>query len=547
MRQCDIQHYSLIRHPARKRRNPAADGRETEIKKKHIMKRITYIAGCICLLINFSLSNTIHAQEIQYEEHSLRIVVKPSVSDKNIARWLDADSVLNSWIQDIRQSFPHSRDEMLQRVYYLNFSCPREQMETRMADLPWIEEIMPVEKTNNDMLYTPTDWFWKVTKTTDPKYLWHLTKIEAERAWDITKGSPDIKIAVIDKIIDATHPDLVNKMVYDYDPYDPSIKMKPNDGSTHGTTVASFVAASTDDPESSSAQLAAIGFNCRIVGYYCEGGYLEKVHHAAFVEKVNIITTATVYRSPINAALAEKLIPEVIDRGIIIVAPAGNGLNSNAHNYDPILKRDVPYYPFHPSYDNRIIIVSGTDMNDNHKHYKDDGAEVTQSHFPEVSVCAPGFSMMGAMPTGTNSDGTPKWPYYGDCSGTSLATPIVAGLCGLMKSVFPRLTPKKAKQILQATTDPIKDAYLYPGQLGTGRINAYKAVLAVKQYADTCQANYTNQVISAQTINRNVCTLHMENATVKNNASVTFKIDTEAYLGAGFSVEKGAEFAIFPE
>ena len=79
------------------------------------------------------------------------------------------------------------------------------------------------------------------------------------------------------------------------------------------------------------------------------------------------------------------------------------------------------------------------------------------------------------------------------------------------------------------------------------RINAYKAVLAVKQYADTCQANYTNQVISAQTINRNVCTLHMENATVKNNASATFKIDTEAYLGAGFSVEKGAEFAIFPE
>ncbi len=547
MRQCDIQHYSLIRHPARKRRNPAADGRETEIKKKHIMKRITYIAGCICLLINFSLSNTIHAQEIQYEEHSLRIVVKPSVSDKNIARWLDADSVLNSWIQDIRQSFPHSRDEMLQRVYYLNFSCPREQMETRMADLPWIEEIMPVEKTNNDMLYTPTDWFWKVTKTTDPKYLWHLTKIEAERAWDITKGSPDIKIAVIDKIIDAAHPDLVNKMVYDYDPYDPNIKMRPTDGSSHGTTVASFVAASTDDPESSSAQLAAIGFNCRIVGYRVSNDFLEKIHHAAFVENVSVIVSCAdqgIAAEPSNdrKKIEEKTVKEILDHGTIIVVPAGNG-PGNFHN-----NKKVPFYPFHPSYDNRFIIVSSTDINDNHTYYNEEKQkDGTHSHFNEVTVCAPGYSMMGAMLTGTNSDGSPIWPYYGSCSGTSLAAPIVAGLCGLMKSVFPRLTPKKAKQILQATTDPIKDAYLYPGQLGTGRINAYKAVLAVKQYADTCQANYTNQVISAQTINRNICTLHMENATVKNNASATFKIDTEAYLGAGFSVEKGAEFAIFPE
>ena len=523
------------------------DGRGTEIKKKHIMKRITYIAGCICLLINFSLSNTIHAQEIQYEEHSLRIMVKPTVSEKNIARWLETDSVLNSWIQDIRQSFPHSRDEMLQRVYYLNFSCPREQMETRMADLPWIEEIIPVEKTNNDMLYTPTDWFWKVTKTTDPKYLWHLTKIEAERAWDITKGSPDIKIAVIDKIIDAAHPDLVNKMVYDYDPYDPNIKMKPTDGSSHGTTVASFVAASTDDPESSSAQLAAIGFNCRIVGYRVSNDFLEKIHHAAFVENVSVIVSCAdqgIAAEPSNdrKKIEEKTVKEILDHGTIIVVPAGNG-PGNFHN-----NKKVPFYPFHPSYDNRFIIVSSTDINDNHTYYNEEKQkDGTHSHFNEVTVCAPGYSMMGAMLTGTNSDGSPIWPYYGGCSGTSLAAPIVAGLCGLMKSVFPRLTPKKAKQILQATTDPIKDAYLYPGQLGTGRINAYKAVLAVKQYADTCQANYTNQVISAQTINRNVCTLHMENATVKNNASATFKIDTEAYLGAGFSVEKGAEFAIFPE
>ena len=508
------------------------------------MKRIKYITGYICLLISIGLGlpNIGQAQDVQYEEHSLRILVKSTVSNKNIPNLLNADSALNAWLQDIRQSFPYSQDEMLQRVYLLHFDCPREQMQQRLANLPWVEEIMPIEKVQENMLYTPTDWFWKVTKTEDPTFLWHLTKIEAEKAWDITKGSPDVKIAIIDKIIDSRHPDLVNKMVYDYDPYDPSIKMIPYDGSTHGTTVASFAAASTNDPDSSDAQLASIGFNCRIVGYYHENGYLEKVHHAAFVEKVDVITTATVSRSPKNASLAEKLIPEILDLGIIIVAPAGNGLNSNAHNYDSILKRDVPYYPFHPSYDNRVIIVSSTDINDNHTYKKND-KDATHSHFPEVTVCAPGYSMMGAMPTGTDSEGNPIWPYYGDCSGTSYATPIVAGLCGLMKSVFPRLTPAQAKRILETTTDPIKDAHLYPGQLGAGRINAYKAVLAVKQYADTCLAIYSNQTID-KNINRDVCILSMKNTTITNKASVTFNVEMDATLDVGFSVENGATLII---
>lgn len=513
------------------------------------MKNIKYTICCIWLLTGICCQHTAYAQDTQYEEHSLRFIVKPMAANKNISKLFEVDSIISPWIQNVRQSFPYSQDEMLKRVYYLDFSCPRKQIEEHMDKLPWIEEIMPIEKPNEDMLYTPTDYFWKVTKTSDPKYLWHLTKIEAEKAWDITKGDPNVRIAVIDNGFDATHPDLIDKIIYDYDPYEPNKKFRPGGciGNGHGTTVASFVAASTDDPESSLAQLAAIGFDCKIVGYH-KDACLEKIHHAAFVEKVGVITTSHGWYGSINSMIEDKLIREVLDQGIIIVAPAGNGLNSDAHNYDPVLKRDVPFYPFHPSYDNRVIIVSSTDINDNHTYYNQkEGKDGTHSHFPEVTVCAPGYAMMGATPTGTDNEGQPIWPYYGNCSGTSFATPIVAGLCGLMKSVFPRLTPAKAKQILETTTDPIKDAHLYLGQLGTGRINAYKAVSAVKRYADTCQASYTNQTISGQNINRNVCILNMSNTTIKSNASVTFKVDTEAYLGAGFSVEKGSEFTILPE
>lgn len=510
------------------------------------MKRIKYIVGYICLLVSLGLSNIGYAQEVQYEEHSLRIKVKSSASGKNIPDLLNADSVLNAWIQDIRQSFPHSQDEMLRRVYLLHFDCSREQIQERLTDFPWIEEIMPMEKVQENMLYTPTDWFWKVTKTDDPTYLWHLTKIEAEKAWDITKGSPDIKIAVIDGGFDATHPDLAPKMIYDYDAYEPNLKFRPGGciGSGHGTKVASFIAASTDDAETSHADLAAIGFNCKIVGYNTSS-YLEKIHHAAFVEKVDVLTTSTVFTGPVEESLAKKLIPEVLNLGIIIVAPAGNGLNSEAHNYDPVLKRDAPFYPFHPSYDkdNRIIIVSSTDINDKHTHCDDEKQDDTHSHFPEVTVCAPGYKVMGAIPTVDDAGNPVEWPYYGGNSGTSFSTPIVAGLCGLMKSIFPRLTPARAKQILETTTDPIQDANLYPGQLGAGRINAYKAVLAVKQYADACQAIYANQTID-KNINRDVCILSMKNTTITNNASVTFNVELDATLDVGFSVENGATLII---
>ena len=505
------------------------------------MKRIKYIVGYICLLISVGLSNIGYAQEVQYEEHSLRILVKSTVSNKNIPNLIHADSALNAWIQDIRPSFPYSQDEMLQRVYLLYFDCPREQMQQRLADFPWIEEIMPIEISQKDMLYNPTDWFWKVTKTDDPKYLWHLTKIEAEKAWDITKGSPDIRIAVLDFIIDATHPDLVNKMVYDYDPYDPSIKMKPRNGTTHGTTVASFAAASTDDPESSTAQLASIGFNCKIVGYSEDGNFLEKIHHASFVENASVIVSCAgngILGTPKNTEIEKKVVKEILDHGTIIVAPAGNGWNGTHNEINGEL---VPFYPFHPSYDPRIIVVSSTDINDNHT-YKKNNKDATHSHFKEVTVCAPGYAMMGAMPT-IDKNGNPNtWPYYGDCDGTSFSAPLVAGLCGLMKSVFPQLTPAKAKRILEATTDKIQDAHLYPGQLGTGRVNAYKAVSAVKQYAETCQAAYTNQTISGQNINRNACSLRIENTTIKSNSAVSFYMDGEARLNAGFSVEKGSTF-----
>src|SRR5690606_3392484 len=68
---------------------------------------------------------------------------------------------------------------------------------------------------------------------------------------------------------------------------------------------------------------------------------------------------------------------------------------------------------------------------------------------------------------------------YGAKSGTSMSTPMVAGLVGMMKSQNPSLTPERVKQILTSTADNIDLVNPgYEGQLGAGRINAYEAIRA---------------------------------------------------------------------
>ncbi|TXI82938.1 MAG: hypothetical protein E6Q38_04365 [Crocinitomicaceae bacterium] len=75
--------------------------------------------------------------------------------------------------------------------------------------------------------------------------------------------------------------------------------------------------------------------------------------------------------------------------------------------------------------------------------------------------------------------GVVTWPYstYG---GTSQSTPLVSGTAALMYSVNPCLVSNLVQDILKNTTDPIVDAQNYPGVVGTGRLNAYKAVKAAQ-------------------------------------------------------------------
>ena len=172
---------------------------------------------------------------------------------------------------------------------------------------------------------------------------------------------------------------------------------------------------------------------------------------------------------------------EIFDNGTCIIYPAGNGLGGthcgSQGNWHP-------FYPFHPMFDERVIIVTATDNNDMHQYYTGAGIEHTYSEFPEVDICAPGYGLLGLVPTNCDANG---WPYGGNSSGewmggTSFASPIVASICALIISVEPCLGAEDVQVIIKATADPVSDATNYPGMLGAGRINAYQACLMAQNY-----------------------------------------------------------------
>lgn len=526
------------------------------------MRTILIICNLL-FIIQYSFSQ---CDECNYQKDKIWIVVNKNnlineTKDKGYkVNNYDLNETLTKYkIKYIKQSFPYSKNEYLKKVYKIEFDGNIDEFETDLKNKHKneIKEVIKLPMEENIMVYEPSDHMWNLFNT-DPitqdttYWLWHLRKIQADKAWDITKGDQNTIIAMLDTWFDINHPDLAEKIDPYYDPYDGTNYSSDCLRNNHGTATASMAAAHTDG----GGQLASVGFDCRIIGYQgWDGDYLERAHHASLNMNADVVTSsAGPWRCYGDLYDIERIaVQEILDNGTIIVMPAGNGIRIY-NDVDTIIGTrcrplgsdiDRPWFPLSPLYDERVIMVSGTEMNDNHTYTPNDTTKYIYSHYPEVDICAPTYKVFVAIcseeefPEYSGNCVPSGWPYYGSSGGTSNAAPLVAGVCGLMKSIRPSITPAQAQNIIKKTADPINDAYLYPNSLGAGRINAYCAVYHSGQLylTGTLSGDYERYFTNLNNASVNSGTVNIK------TGEVTITGTFEAKLGAVLTIENTSSFS----
>lgn len=346
---------------------------------------------------------------------------------------------------------------------------------------------------NNDFIeYAQPNFLYKLHEApNDPDYSRqpHWPQIDAPEAWDITHGDSSVIIAIIDSGVDYNHADLLDniwineneiedRLDNDGNGYIDDIRgwdfvrnainpangedgqfedNDPMDGEGHGTHVAGIASAVTNN----DIGVAGIGWNCEIMalragykgsdgnGYIMTDAAIRAIQYAA--ENGAAVMNASFGGRGDDYAMRDMM-RWAFDNDMVIVKSAGNE------------KSDIGYSPETADF---VVTVAAVDDRDHKATYSNYGKW--------VKISAPGGDSRGGRPqiysTTPNSG-------YGSLNGTSQASPIVAGVVGLIRSLHPDWTAAQAMMHVVDTAENI-DAMNpeYTGQLGKkGRVNAHRAV-----------------------------------------------------------------------
>lgn len=303
---------------------------------------------------------------------------------------------------------------------------------TKLAAISGFEYLVPNVK------------FRMVSSLSDPLYSqqWAMEKIATEKAWDLETNKEPIVVAVIDTGVDYRHQDLKDQMLRDSsgelvgwnffdnnkDPIDVTSSANPG----HGTHCSGIIAAVANN----SMGVAGVAQNVRLmplrfIGADGSGDLMNAIkaidfaisHHA---DIISASWGATVPRDQVKPLL--EAIERAKEKGIFFVAAAANDGASND-------KTEV--YPANAGFDN-MISVAASDKDDKKPSWSNFGRYT-------VDLSSPGADILSTLPSDK----------YGKLSGTSMATPLVAGLAALLlgqaRSQGKNYSASEIKAIMQSS------------------------------------------------------------------------------------------------
>ena len=396
-------------------------------------------------------------------------------------------------------------DSKLERIIRLEFTDAQNIRlfikELEMLDDVEYAEMVPYctrKTTYNDPYYTSSTLYG-----IQYNFKWHLEMINAPQAWGIQQGSSNIKVAIVDNAVWGSHPDLqiatsnqcsvANGTTVPGNSAPPSSVSQATECSeddlyendncpaydwSHGTHCAGLVGAINNN----GVGISSIGGGVTLLGvrvannndqmYYNMNGVAWAVNQGAKVVSMS-------YGSTQQSTSERNAFLTYYNNGVILVAAAGNeGDSDNSINYPG-------GYP---------SVISVASVNNNGKL-----SSFSQHGTGRADVAAPGgfviYQNQEYMPNILSTTycksqmlrlfglNLVNGQYYDGMQGTSMATPIVAGLCGLMASAYPDITPAQVKQCLISTGTALAsgsntiDNNVY--------VNAYAAVQCAQSYASS--------------------------------------------------------------
>ncbi len=399
-----------------------------------------------------------------------------------------------------------SMEEEALRWYTLRFdSLLSGSPESYLWSLGIFESVEPTRSYNvHSIEYTPND--------DSIGRQWYHQYIRSEAAWDLTKGSTQVRIGILDTGIDYHHPEfqgqiwintaedangngridpwpsseLRNGVAGDFDGidndgngfiddvigydfadevFDPftgefvSGDPDPFDDNAHGTLVAGVVGAKMDNGYGG----AGIAPDCRLVILRAFGpngtGKDDDIARAIIYATDNGVSILNFSFGDIYPSrMMQAAIQYAYVRGVVMVGSAGNGKGDNLH---------------YPSGFAEVISVSGTTYDPN------TGREFfwpLSSYGLTVDLCGPAAGILTTQPLDTLSSGEIK--AFTRTQGTSFSAPMVSAAVGLLMAHRGTVTPEQARGLLRSTADDVSEKG-WDHFTGAGRLNMERLLSAV--------------------------------------------------------------------
>ncbi|MDD3891338.1 MAG: S8 family serine peptidase [Bacteroidales bacterium] len=360
--------------------------------------------------------------------------------------------------------------------------------------------------------------------------------IDLFSAWEIQKGNPDVIVAVIDGGIDYNHEDLQQNMWrgIGYNFVTNSEIIEPHN---HGTHVAGTISAVNNNGIGVSGIAGGSGggngvrlMSCQVYTSYTSGGFAPAMVWAA--DNGAVIsqnswgyTEEGYYEQAVLDAIdyfnqnAGSDLGSLLSGGITIFAAGNKGVSGQIY----------------PQCYSGVIAVAATNNQDIISDYS--------NYDTWVDISAPGGETQPVQSRGVLSTLTGN--KYGFLHGTSMACPHVSGVAALVISHVPGLlTAAELKDILLETTDnhyPLNPGY--EGMLGTGRLNAAKALIKADTYITGVKnpKSFDAEVISSDNISLSWIRNHVLNpVVVAYSTNPNFGVP-DASIQVGQHIEGGGD------